>query len=130
MIKNLIALLCLLTISALPASAQLSDAILQLTQQPAVSGNEHQLLQMIQEKQLPAWASSRFDNLGNLIVTIGKVSPSYLLAAAVDEFGHVVSDIRADGYIRIHLIQSIAPNPLFHKFHEGQPIFIVIEIGT
>src|SRR5205823_269324 len=72
----------------------------------------------------------RFDNLGNLIIRLGKGSPSRLLVAPVDEFGYVVSEIRADGFIRVQLVQSAPPTPLFHQFHEGQPIFITTERGT
>ncbi|MEW6731041.1 MAG: M20/M25/M40 family metallo-hydrolase [Acidobacteriota bacterium] len=126
--KRLLILICLF---ATPVFAQSQAEIVELIEQPAISGNESQLVKLIQTR-LPQWAreKARVDNLGNLVITIGTDSPTRLLAAPMDEPGYVVSEIRADGFIRVQFVPGIAPTPLYHQFHEGQPIFIVTEKGN
>lgn len=120
----LIILICL--VFAKPIIAQSQESIFQLASFPAISGTERSLLEEIR-KNLPVWAESRFDNLDNLIITIGKGAPNRLIAVPIDEPGYVVSEIRDDGYLRLHYVQTIVPTPLFHQFHEGQPIVIHTE---
>lgn len=123
----LILLVCLTF--AKPIIAQSQESIFQLARFPAISGQERPLLEEI-KKNLPSFVEAHFDNLDNLIVTVGKNSPSRLIVVPIDEPGYVVSEIRDDGYLRLHYVQTIVPTPLFHQFHEGQPIIIHTEKGN
>lgn len=120
----LVILVCLISIKTIIAQSQ--ESIFQLASFPAVSGTERPLLEQIKQ-QMPSWAESKFDNLDNLIVTIGKGSSNRLIVVPVDEFGYVISEIREDGYLRLQYVQAVAPTPLFHQFYEGQPIIIHTE---
>lgn len=112
-----------------PIIAQSQESIFQLTSFPAISGQERPLLEEI-KKNLPSWAETRFDNLDNLIVTVGKSMPNRLIVVPIDQPGYVVSEIRDDGYLRLHYVQTIVPTVLFHQFYEGQPIVIHTEKGS
>ncbi len=120
----LVILVCLTF--AEPIIAQSQESIFQLASFPAISGTERPLLEEIR-KNLPTWAETHFDNLDNLIVTIGKGTPNRLIAVPIDESGYVVSEIRDDGYLRLQYVQTIVPTVLFHQFHEGQPIIVHTE---
>lgn len=126
--KYILMLLLVCLAFAKPIIAQSQESIFQLASFPAISGSEKPLLEEI-KKNLPSWVETRFDNLDNLIVTLGKGTYNRLIVIPIDEPGYVVSEIRDDGYLRMHYVQTILPTGLFHQFHEGQPIIIHTEKG-
>lgn len=116
-------------LSGTSIQAQTQSDIYQLTQTPAVSGYEQPLVELL-KRSLPANVMARQDRAGNLLVTLGNGAPHRLLVAPLDEFGYVISEIRDDGFLRIHPVISNPASPLHHQFYEGQPIAILTEKGT
>ncbi len=108
-------------------SSQMSGLAL-LVGRPAVSGFETEVREAIRA-QLPAWARSRADEAGNLIVTIGQGAPHVLVCADMDEDGYFVSGITGEGYLRLHRVTTGVTNRLFEQMHYGQPIFIETRNG-
>jgi putative aminopeptidase FrvX len=94
---------------------------------PAVSGYEQELAAEIQNatKNL----SPKTDNLGNVYVTLGSGSPHRLIVAPIDEPGYVVSEITADGYLRVQRLPQRAPNAVFDLLHSAQPILVMTRSG-
>jgi putative aminopeptidase len=109
------------------SSAQTPIDISRLEQIPAVSGYEQQLIEEIRS-QLRA-LSPKTDNLGNLWVSFGSGSPHRLLVTPVDEPGYVVSDMTADGFLRVQRLPQAAPNPAFDTLHFAQPIWVMTRFG-
>ncbi|HSB76689.1 MAG TPA: M20/M25/M40 family metallo-hydrolase, partial [Terriglobales bacterium] len=66
--------------------------------------------------------SPKFDNLGDVVVTIGSGSPSRLLVAPLDEPGYVVSDITPQGYLRLQRLPQFRALPLFNELYSAQPV--------
>jgi putative aminopeptidase FrvX len=99
------------------------SGLAQLAGKPAVSGFETEVRDAIRA-QLPAWARSRTDEAGNLIVTFGEGAPHVLVCADMDEDGYFVSGITEEGYLRLHRVTTGVTNRLFEQMHYGQPIFI------
>ncbi|HEY7544770.1 MAG TPA: hypothetical protein VID27_07800, partial [Blastocatellia bacterium] len=112
--------------SAQPASS--ADRMMRLVRAAGVSGFENEIREEI-KSQLPAWAKARVDEIGNLIVTTGSGNPRTIVAASLDEDGHVVSGITDDGYLRLHRVTSGASNRLFDQFYYGQPVVITNRRG-
>jgi putative aminopeptidase len=73
---------------------------------------------------LPPWAKPKVDEAGNLVLTIGQGQPHLLIAASIDEDGYLVSDITADGYLRLTRVSTGASFRLFDQFIYGQPVVI------
>jgi endoglucanase len=48
---------------------------------------------------------------------------------AIDEPGYVVSEITADGYLRVQRLPQAAPNPLFDALNFAQPVVVVTRTG-
>jgi putative aminopeptidase FrvX len=69
------------------------------------------------------------DNLGNTWVTIGSGAPHRLIVAPIDEPGYVVSEITADGYLRVQRLPQAPPNPVFDALHFAQPIWVMTRDG-
>src|SRR5438067_13487170 len=102
-VVSLIATLCSLSLAAAaagkPVPGDLLSDMQRFVQTPAVPGYEHELSQVIAH-QLVAY-SPKLDSLGDVVVTVGSGSPNRLLVAPLDEPGYVVSDITAQGYLRL-----------------------------
>ena len=89
--------------SAGPARAQESSniAVLRtLVTSYGVSGYEGPVRRQIQS-MLPSWAHPTTDAMGNLVLSVGSGSPSMLFIAHMDEIGYYVTDITADGFLRV-----------------------------
>ena len=69
------------------------------------------------------------DNLGNVYVTVGAGSPHRLIATAVDEPGYVISEITADGYLRVQRLPQAPPNAVFDSLQFAQPVLIFTRSG-
>jgi putative aminopeptidase FrvX len=122
----LVLLSCLPSVSsAQPVSS--ADRLMRLVRAAGVSGFEGEAREEI-KSQLPRWAEARVDEAGNLIVTTGS-NPRTLVAAPLDEDGHVVSRITDDGYLRLHRVTAGASHRLFDQFYYGQPVVVTNRRG-
>jgi putative aminopeptidase FrvX len=126
-------LACLL--AATPASAQQTrakyppdlQALRLLVDAPGIAGFETAVRDAV---SLPAWATRRVDEAGNLMVTLGEGSPHVLVCADMDEDGYFVSAITEEGYLRVHRVTTGVTNRLFEQMHYGQPISVLTQTGT
>lgn len=109
-------------------SASSADRLMRLVRVAGVSGFEGEIREEI-KSQLPAWAHTQTDEIGNLIVTVGSGNPRTLVAAPLDEDGHVVSGITDGGYLRVHRVTTGASNRLFDQLYYGQPVVITNRRG-
>ena len=119
----LIAVLCFAPLAAgqrVPGNL-LSD-MQQFAQTPAVPGCEQELSQEIAQRLAPY--SPKVDSLGDVLVTLGSGSPNRLLVAPLDEPGYVVSDITAEGYLRLQRLPQFGSLPLFNELYSAQPVEI------
>ncbi len=111
------------------AAAPQADALAALIRAQGVSGFEGPVRDAV-KALLPAWADSRVDEAGNLLVTVGQGRPHVLIAASVDEDGYIVSRILDDGYLRLQRVTTGVTNRLFDQFHYGQPVLVRTTGGT
>jgi len=90
---------------------------------PAVSGHEQPLSGAL----LGALKDfhPKTDNLGNVYVTFGSGAPQRLIATSMDEPGYVVSEITADGYMRVQRIPQAAPDVVFDALNFAQPVVVL-----
>ena len=93
----------------------------------AVSGYEQALSAELRERLHEH--APKTDNLGNIWVTIGSGAPHRLIVAPIDEPGYVVSEITADGYLRVQRLPQAPPNPVFDALHFAQPIWVMTRDG-
>ena len=123
---SLVVILCSISVATAAAAnrvpGNLFGDLQQYVQTPAVSGYEQQLARVITQ-QLAAY-SPKLDSLGDVIVTVGSGSPNRLLVAPIDEPGYVVSDITAQGYLRLQRLPQFGSLPLFNQLYSAQPVQI------
>lgn len=125
---RIVILLMLLSGWTLPADAQ-SPALLQAyARTSAVTGREEEASRFVQAL-FKAGALQR-DRLGNLVLVLGSGTPRRLLVAPLDEPGYVVSQIQANGYLRVAPVGGGQVGPLFHQFLEGHDVRILTEQGA
>jgi len=98
-----------------------------MAEPPAVSGYEQALGAELRERLREH--APKTDNLGNIWVTIGSGAPHRLIVAPIDEPGYVVSEITADGYLRVQRLPQAPPNPVFDALHFAQPIWVMTRDG-
>ena len=79
------------------AASAAIDAIAQWIALPAPPGYERAATDVI-SASMPGWTR---DPSGNLIARRGSGSPRRVIACGLDEAGYVVSQITADGYVRL-----------------------------
>ncbi len=118
-------ILLALLVSASSASAQPASRLLQLAQIPGPAGHESAVRDAI-EMALPASARVRADNLGSMTISRRGAAdgPRLLIVAPLDEPGLVVSDIRPDGYLRVHRHTPAPAHRLGAQFLVGQPVLL------
>jgi putative aminopeptidase FrvX len=75
---------------------------------------------------LPGWER---DRNGNLIRRVGSGAPRRVVACGLDAHAYVVSQIRDDGYARLHRIGRGPRHPLWDQAHEGQQVRILTQTG-
>lgn len=124
---------------ALPAAAvdevaHVARTLEQLAELAGVSGYE---------ERVTAWLAGRLekfnpqvDNLGNVTLTVGSGAPHRLLITSIDEPGYVVSQITADGFLRVQRLPQAPPaagqaglHPWFELLHSAQPVEILARSG-
>src|SRR5215213_11576336 len=77
-------------------------------------------------KAMPGW---RRDALGNLMLRKGSGSPRRVVACGLDRPAFAVTEITADGYLRLREIGAGRQHPLWIQFHEGQRIKVLTRDG-
>ena len=129
--RRMVAIFLLFCISVCPAAGQtpsvpdsLADNLREFVETPSVSGYESALGEKIQAKVAPLHPVT--DNLGDVIVTLGRGTPSRLIVTPIDEPGFVVSNITEDGYLRLERLPQSGLPPIFNKLYSAQPV----RIGT
>jgi putative aminopeptidase len=128
LLRCLLGAAILAALATRPSHAQdVGQSWYRLVTTPAVSGYEQELAAEIRSQLNNL--SSKTDNLGNVIVTIGSGAPHRLIVTPIDEPGYVVSAITADGYLRVQRLPQVAPNAVFDLLHAAQPITIVTRKG-
>ncbi len=124
-------LLLLLPFQLLAQSGHQPQALLSVIQSfaetSAVTGREQEAAAYI--KALFEKGICKEDRLGNLVLTIGSGLPKRLFAAPLDEPGYVISQIQADGFLRITPAGYGHQGNLFHQFLEGNEVKINTDKG-
>jgi len=94
---------------------------------PAVTGQELALSKELMEALKEFHPQT--DNLGNVWVTSGSGAPHRLIATPIDEPGYVVSEITANGYLRVQRLPQTAPNAVFDTLNFAQPVVAITREG-
>jgi len=77
-------------------------------------------------RALQGW---RRDASGNLVRTVGSGAPRRVVACALDRPGFAVTQITADGFLRVHRVGG-GGHPLFDQAHEGQQVSVLTARGA
>lgn len=77
-------------------------------------------------RALQGW---RRDAGGNLVRTVGSGAPRRVVACALDRPGFAVTQITADGFLRVHRVGG-GGHPLFDQAHEGQQVNVLTARGA
>ena len=134
---RLFAPLCSLLLLAASVSAQTAGGSLgRLVAAPGVSayesvkGGPAEVIQEFLASLKPAPAVT-LDSMGNLLATIeGSGSgPHRWIVAPMDEPGYVVSEITADGYLRLQRLPQQSPQFLFDALHFAQQVWVLARDG-
>ena len=91
----------------------------------APSGHESHVTRRFQQ-QLEGWREGR---AGNLIKVVGEGDHASLVACRLDAPSFTVSQIRNDGYLRLHQAGAAPEHPLWSQAHEGQQLRILTRQG-
>jgi putative aminopeptidase len=131
------ALLVVSLLSAWTAAAQdAHENLRELVAAPGVSGYEGvkggpaDVIRKSIESLRPAPAVT-VDTIGNVLVTIEGTSPGSRrwIVAPIDEPGYVVSEITADGYLRLQRLPQQSPQFLFDALHFAQQVSVLARDG-
>ncbi|MFI5257084.1 MAG: hypothetical protein ACHQRK_07465 [Gemmatimonadales bacterium] len=74
----------------------------------------------------PTWTRGP---LGSLVSRSGSGSPRRVIACSLDRPAYAVSEIRSDGYLRVHDAEPVRRHPLWDQFHEGQRVLVQTRNG-
>ena len=102
-----------------------SAAVASWTAVDVAPGYETRLSPRIAEA-LPGWTT---DHWGNVVRTVGSGSPHRVLACRLDAPAYAASQIRDDGYLRVHRIGRGSRHPLWDQQHEAKPVRILTRDG-
>ncbi|MEX0962740.1 MAG: M20/M25/M40 family metallo-hydrolase [Pseudohongiellaceae bacterium] len=91
----------------------------------APTGHEHLATASLQNRY-SGWSR---DSYGNLVKVVGRGEPRRVVACALDAYSYAVSQITAEGYLRLHRIGSGSSHPLWDQAHEGQQLRILTRSG-
>ncbi len=124
----LIALLALLAVpSTAPAQAPPLGAVLpQWIGLIAAPGYEQAATKAIMRTS-PTWQAGP---LGTLVSRSGSGSPRRVIACSLDLPAFAVSEIRSDGYLRVHDAEPGRQHALWDQFHEGQRVLVQTRTGV
>lgn len=85
---------------------------------PGVSGFEDDIRDYIRSKIKAMGLKAEEDNLGNLLVTVGKEGTHIVFIAHMDELGLIVSKLETDGSLRIRKVGGIDDRTLVGRVVE------------
>lgn len=108
-----------------PAASATRRALVSWQSLDAPTGHED-LATIPLERALQGW---RRDASGNLVRTLGGGAPRRVVACALDRPGFVVTQITADGFLRVHRVGG-GGHPLFDQAHEGQQVNVLTARGA
>lgn len=117
--------------AALPPSlaAQATDrdlaAIASWVAVDAATGYERRIAPAL-ASALGGWTA---DVYGNVVTTVGTGSPHRIVACALDRPSYAVSQVRDDGYLRLHRIGSGSRHPLWDQQFEAQQVRVLTTAG-
>jgi len=96
----------------------LKEKLKKLSSIPGPSGHEELMVDFIMKEIKSLRLSPKVDNLGNVIVTIGKLNakPSIMILAHMDEVGFVIRKIEDNGFIKFEKIGGIPEKVLAGSF--------------
>lgn len=114
-------------ISPVAAAQDLRQELKKFVETPAVPGYEQVLGKEIQ-KELTKW-KPQIDRIGNVVITIGSGAPHRVIVTPMDEPGYIVSNITADGFLRVQRLPQTAPNPIFDSLYSAEPVYIRTRSG-
>jgi len=116
------------TVSFAPALAAQSDdatrALVSWISLDAPTGHERSATDVVL-RATDGWTR---DARGNLALTKGSGAPRRVVACAIDRPGFAVTQITADGFLRVHRVGG-GGHPLFDQMHEGQHVHILTGRG-
>ena len=92
----------------------------------AAPGHEQAATKVIMRTS-PTWHAGP---LGTLVSRSGSGSPRRVIACSLDLPAYAVSEIRPDGYLRVHDAEPGRRHPLWDQFHEGQRVLIQTRAGV
>src|SRR5512134_1608998 len=112
-----------------PLAAQTTDrdleAIASWVAVDAATGYERRVAPAL-ASALGGWTA---DAYGNVVTTVGIGSPHRIVACALDRPSYAVSQIRDDGYLRLHRIGSGSRHPLWDQQFEAQQVRVLTMAG-
>lgn len=129
--RSFLALLALPALLVLPPSAEaqappLRTVLPQWIGLIAAPGHEQTASQAIMRTS-PTW---RTGPLGTLVSRSGSGSPRRVIACSLDLPAFAVSEIRPDGFLRVHDAEPGRRHPLWDQFHEGQRVLVQTRTGV
>ena len=92
----------------------------------AAAGHEQAAISAI-ARTSPTWRSGP---LGTLVSRSGSGTPRRVVACSLDLPAYAVSEIRPDGYLRVHDAEPGRRHPLWDQFHEGQRVLVQTRTGV
>jgi len=101
----------------------MDELLRELIDAPGVSGHEDRVRDCILAR-LPPGLATATDALGNLVVTLGSGAGGPLFVAHMDEIGFVISEVRADGFLRLKPLGGIDPRTVF-----GRSLRVITDAG-
>jgi putative aminopeptidase FrvX len=105
--------------------ADVSEALRSWQSLDAPTGHERLATDVI-TAAMPGWQR---DAVGNLSRTVGRGTPRRVVACAIDRPGFAVTQITADGFLRVHRVGG-GGHPLFDQSHEGQQVNVHTSRGV
>ena len=130
-VRMIAVLVALLLLAGSATGQSKADQLLpweKLADIPAVSGHEESLSKSLFEVLTEFHPQT--DNLGNVYLTVGNGAPNRLIVTPIDEPGYVVSEITADGYLRVQRLPQAPPNPVFDSLNFAQPVLVIARGGN
>lgn len=118
---------CAAGFSPVAAGQDLRQELKKFVETPAIPGYEQVLAKEIQ-KELAKW-KPQSDTIGNVVITIGSGAPHRAIVTPMDEPGYIVSNITADGFLRVQRLPQAAPNPIFDSLYSAEPVYIRTRSG-
>ena len=116
----------LLTASAGAQAPPLRTVLPQWIGLIAAPGREQAAMSAIVRSN-PDW---RPGPLGSLVLRSGSGSPRRVIACSLDLPAYSVSEIRPDGYLRVHDAEPARRHALWDQFHEGQRVLVQTRTGV